>query len=137
MNEFATQHSLHKDIRFNQNMNILILSLASIMQTSLCNEYPHTPHFFIVKLGCTRVYNVFLNFALKHRLWVLVRTASLRRFWRVPTIYVLSKNKKMSCHIFSSENYYFYSCEILQYIARKCLHNGKVDSRQYYIHIRA
>ena len=28
------------------------------------------------------------------RLWVLVRTASLRQFKRVPTIYVLSKNKK-------------------------------------------
>ena len=30
-----------------------------------------------------------LIFALKHRFWVLVRTAS-----RVPTFYVLSKNKK-------------------------------------------
>ena len=37
---------------------------------------------------------MFLIFSLKHRLWVLVRTASLRRFLRVPTIYVLSKNKK-------------------------------------------
>ena len=31
----------------------------------------------------------FLIFALKHKLWVLVRTAS------VPTIYILSKNKKI------------------------------------------
>ena len=50
----------------------------------------------------------FLIFALKHRLWVLVRTAHLRRFrrvlvrtallvrlsLRVSTTYVLSKNKK-------------------------------------------
>ena len=28
-------------------------------------------------------------------LWVLVRTASMRRFYRVPTIYVLSKNLKI------------------------------------------
>ena len=38
----------------------------------------------------------FLIFALKHRLWVLVRPAPMWRFKRVhvPTIYVLSNNKK-------------------------------------------
>ena len=36
----------------------------------------------------------FLIFALKDRLLVLVRTSSLRRFLRAPTINVLSKNKK-------------------------------------------
>ena len=46
------------------------------------NVYPLTPHF-IVKLGFIQGYSFFLIFALKHRLWVLV-----------PTIYVLSKNKK-------------------------------------------
>ena len=35
-----------------------------------------------------------LTFARKHRFSVLVRTASLRRFKRVPTINVLSKNNK-------------------------------------------
>ena len=35
---------------------------------------------------------------------------------------VLSKNQKKS-HIFSYENYHFYSREILQYIARTCLRN--------------
>ena len=49
----------------------------TIMQTSPCNEYPLTPHFYIVKLGFTGVYIFFLIFALKHRSWVLVRTASL------------------------------------------------------------
>ena len=38
--------------------------------------YPLIPHFYIVKQG----YTFFLIFALKHRSWVLVRTASLRRF---------------------------------------------------------
>ena len=35
------------------------------MQTSSCNEYPLTPHFYIVKLGFTGVF-IFLIFALKH-----------------------------------------------------------------------
>ena len=47
------------------------------MQTCPCNEAPLTSHFYKVKLGCTGVYIYFLIFALKHRLWVLVRTASL------------------------------------------------------------
>ena len=46
----------------------------TIMQTSPCNEYPLTPHFYQVKLGFTGVYIFFLIFALKHRSWVLVRT---------------------------------------------------------------
>ena len=32
----------------------------TIMQTSPCNEYPLTPHFYIVKLGFTGVYIFFL-----------------------------------------------------------------------------
>ena len=36
-------------------------------------------------------FDIFSYFAKKHRLWVLVRTASARRFLRVPTIYVFSK----------------------------------------------
>ena len=76
-----------------------------IMKTCPCKEHPLTPHFYrpilvkdgvtslalhpgisqryknmAVKLGFTRVYIFFLIFALKHRSWVLVRTASLRRF---------------------------------------------------------
>ena len=33
------------------------------------------PHFYIVKLGFTGVYIIFLISAKKHRLWVLVRNA--------------------------------------------------------------
>ena len=52
-----------------------------ITKTSLCDEDPLTPHFYIVKLGfCNRGIHYYLIFALKHRLWVLVRIASLRRF---------------------------------------------------------
>ena len=48
-----------------------------ITKTSPYNEDPFTPHFCIVKLGFTGVYIIFL-FLL-----------------RVPTIYVLSKGKKI------------------------------------------
>ena len=44
------------------------------------NVDPLKPNFYIEKLGFTGVYIIFLIFAQKHRLWVLVRTASLRRF---------------------------------------------------------
>ena len=83
----------------------------------------HTPYhlFYIVKQGFTGVYIICFIFALKHRLWVLVRTASV--------INVLSKNKKNIIFKFSSENYDFYSREILLYIAWACLRN---DMRKIY-----
>ena len=52
-----------------------------IRKTCPCNVYPPKPHFYIEKTGVCRGVPIFLIFALKHRLWV-------------PTIYVLSKNKK-------------------------------------------
>ena len=73
----------------------------------------------------TEVYrgiNFFLIFALKHSLWELVRTASVRRFKRVPTIYVLSKIKK-NITIFYLKIIIIYSREISQYIAWACLRN--------------
>ena len=103
-------------------MNLLMLYVffVSIMKTCPCYEHPLTPHFNIVKLGFTRVY-IFSYFCSKHGSWVHVRT-SVRRFLRVPTIHVLSKNKKNIT--FLSDNYHFYGREILQYIARTCLRNG-------------
>ena len=46
----------------------------------LYNFDPLKPHLYIVKLGFTGVYIIRLISAQKHRLWVLVRTASARRF---------------------------------------------------------
>ena len=54
--------------------------LNSITKTRLYNFDPLQPHFYVVKLGFTGVYIIFLISAQKHRLWVLVRTASARRF---------------------------------------------------------
>ena len=51
-----------------------------ITKTCLYNTDPLKPHFYIVKLGFTEVYIIFLISAQKHILWVLVRTASWRRF---------------------------------------------------------
>ena len=47
-----------------------------ITKTRLYNFDPLKPHFYIVKLGFTGVYIIFLISAQKHRLWVFVRTAS-------------------------------------------------------------
>ena len=49
-----------------------------ITKTYLYNFDPLKPH--IVKLRFRGVYIIFLISAQKHRLWVLVRTASVRRF---------------------------------------------------------
>ena len=78
----------------------------------------YTPlHPTIVKLGFTG-YRFFLIFALKHRLWVLVRTASLTctHNLRFEQKYENSKN-------ISTENCHFYSRKILLYIAWECLRN--------------
>ena len=57
-----------------QNAEAIIQSF--ITKTRPCNEHPLTPHFYIGLHG----YTFFLIFAPKHRLLVLVITASLRRF---------------------------------------------------------
>ena len=61
------------------------------MITCPCNVYPLTPHFYIVKLRFTGVYIIF---ALKHRLRVLVRTASNEAVLTCAHNLCLSKNKK-------------------------------------------
>ena len=47
-----------------------------ITKTCLYNFDPLKPHFYTLKLGFTGIYINFLIPAQKHRLWVLVRTAS-------------------------------------------------------------
>ena len=48
---------------------------VNIMLTCQCDVDPLTSHFYIDKIGL-RGLTLFLIFALKHGLWVLVRTAS-------------------------------------------------------------
>ena len=47
-----------------------------ITKTCLHNADPLKPHFYIAKLGFIGVNIIFLISAQKHRLWVLIRTAS-------------------------------------------------------------
>ena len=61
------------DIAF--KLTYIFLS-CNIMITCPCTIDPLTPHFYMVKLGFTGIYILFLIFAQKHKLWVLVRTAS-------------------------------------------------------------
>ena len=58
------------------------------------------------KTGVYEGIPIFLIFAPKHRLWVLVRTASPRGFLRVPTNYLSRKNKKNKKKL-STENIHF------------------------------
>ena len=66
------------------------MCVSAIVIAFPCNVYPLT--LLYSEIGVYMGIHFFLIFALKHRLWVLVRT--LRRFQRVHTINVLSKNKK-------------------------------------------
>ena len=66
--------------------------------------------------------------ALKHRLWVLIRTASLSRFQRVPTIYDLNKNKK-SITIFHLKIMIFTAVKYCSLLPRRVF----VMSRIYYL----
>ena len=82
-----------------------------ITKTCLYKFDPLEPHFYTVKLGFTGVYIIFLISAQKHRLWILVRIASARRFYRVSTIYVFEQiyEKYQS---FLSENFPVFGGEI-------------------------
>ena len=55
-------------------------SYSGTTKTYLYNFDRLKPHFYIVKLGFTGVYIIFHISAQKQRLWLLVRTASERRF---------------------------------------------------------
>ena len=93
------------------------VQMDSITKTRLYNFDPLQPHFYIVKLGFAGVYIIFLISAQKHRLWVLVRTASARRFYRVPTIYVLSRNMK-NIRVFHLKIFQFLEGKFSTYLNR-------------------
>ena len=50
-----------------------MIDFGYITKTCLYNFDPLKPRFYIVKLGFTGVYIIFLISAQKHRLWLLVR----------------------------------------------------------------
>ena len=64
-----------------------------ITKIYLYNFDPFNPHFYIVKLVVYRDIHYFL-ISTKNRLWVLVRTASARRYLREPTVCFEQKYEK-------------------------------------------
>ena len=74
-----------------------------ITNTCLYSFDPLKPHFYIVKLGFTGVYIIFHISAQKHRLWVLVRTAS-------STDNLCFQQKYEKYQNFLSENFHFFFC---------------------------
>ena len=93
---------LNNVIKQTQNFPNILFYWRHITKTYLYNFDPLNPHFYILKLGFTGVYIIFLIFARKHKLWV-----------RVPIIYVLGRNmkkkkkKKKIIRAFLSENFQF------------------------------
>ena len=69
-----------KSVDPNQTPHFVASELHLITKTRLYNFEPLKPHFYIVKLGFTGVYIISLIYVQNRRLWVLVRTASSRRF---------------------------------------------------------
>ena len=67
--------------RTNNSFNYCFDNQFLFHQENISMQYipPHTPLLYS-KTGVCRGIPIFLIFALKHRLWVLVRTASGRRF---------------------------------------------------------
>ena len=85
--------------------DVYIIFLRRIVQTYHYENMPFDPlkpHFYIVKLGFTRVYIIFLISAQKHRLWVLVRTASSKtEKIQIKIIWIFS--------VFESEIFYIFA----------------------------
>ena len=83
----AMSDSIHSTLLMQETLTGQI-----IRKTCPCDEYPLKPPFYIVKLGYAGVYLFFL-FLLKN-IDCGYSLEPPRRGERVPTIYVLSKNKK-------------------------------------------
>ena len=98
--------------KFRIDPTVVMIGLEKCSITSACQQWLcHSGEWAVAREPL-----VFLISAQKHRLWVLVRTASVRQFWRVPTIYVLSRNMKNSR--FLSENFQFLVMKFSIYLNR-------------------
>ena len=88
------------------------------MLTLPCNVDPLTPHFYIKNWGL-QGYSFFHIFVLKHRLWVLVRTASVLTCTHNLCLEQNYENNKKT-----TENGHFYSLKKSQYISWACYRNS-------------
>ena len=87
----------------NRLMSIVtfVCSYVAIRITSPCDLYPLTPHLYS-KTGVYRGIHYFLIFALKHRLWVLVRTASVKKTIRIFHLKIIVFTNVKYCSILHS-----------------------------------
>ena len=102
--------------QFKQTNKNKSLPSQGIKKTCLCIEYPFIPHFYIAKLGYAGVYLFFLFCS---------KTSNVGT--HVPTIYVLSKNKK-NIKKNSTENFQFLQLKKNLYITWACFHIGQCFS---------
>ena len=87
-----------------------------ITKTCLYISDPLKPHFYIVKLGFTGI--IFLISVQKHRLWVLVRTASPEAVL-TSTHNLCFEQKYEKYQSFLSENFQFLDVKFSIYLNRR------------------
>ena len=97
-----------------------------ITKTCLYNFDPLKPHFYVVKLGFTGVYIIFLISVQKHRLWVLVRTASQK-------CYEQKFEKYLS--FFLSENFQFLEVKFSIYLNRRVFVMYRFNSKTAFMSV--
>ena len=113
------------DVILPTTSHIILNPLQPITKTRLYNFDPLKPHFYIIKLGFTGVYIIFL-ILLKNRLWVLVRTASAypqSMFWAE----IWKKYQ-----IFLSENFPVFGVKFSIYLNRRVLVMQSVWRQAFY-----
>ena len=92
---------------FQSNGNLALSmphTIGSITKTRPCNIQRF---FTAVKMTISvDLFNYFHIFAKKNRLWGHVRTASLRRLYRVPTVYVLEQKQENNVYPCKPQFYY-------------------------------
>ena len=82
------------------------ISVLHIRKTCPCNIYPLIPHFYIAKLGYAGIYMYICFLFLLQNRDCGYSLEPPRRFYRVPTIYVLSKIRKISRFFFQFLQHY-------------------------------
>ena len=79
INFFPSDSLLKQKKKKKKQTTNIVWYLAPITKTYLYNFDPFKPHFYIVKLGFTGVYVIFLISAQKHRLWVLEVSRNMKK----------------------------------------------------------
>ena len=100
------QNKLHSSSVY----NIIKFLFYIITKTCLYNFDPPKPYFYIVKLGFTGVYIIFLISAQKHRLWVEAVLTSTHN--------LCFEQKYEKTSEFLSENFQFLVVKFLIYLNR-------------------